>query len=70
MADNSAFVGSDLEVLLRSSGITHLALTGISTSGMVLSTLREAADRDYELTELSDACSDVDDEVHHPLMLL
>lgn len=63
----SAFAGSDLEVLLRSSGITHLVLTGIATSGVVLSTLREAADRDYELTVLSDACADADDEVHRVL---
>ncbi len=60
----SAFVGSDLEVLLRSLGITHLVFTGIATSGVVLSTLRDAAGRDYELTVLSDACADADDEVH------
>jgi nicotinamidase-related amidase len=63
----SAFAGSDLEVLLRSLGITHLVLTGVSTSGVVLSTLREAADRDYELTVLRDACADADDEVHRVL---
>jgi nicotinamidase-related amidase len=63
----SAFAGSDLEVLLRSIGITHLVLTGIATSGVVLSTLREAADRDYELTVLNDACADADDEVHRVL---
>jgi nicotinamidase-related amidase len=42
----SAFCGSDLEVLLRSLGITDLVVTGIATSGVVLSTVREAADRD------------------------
>jgi nicotinamidase-related amidase len=63
----SAFAGSDLEVLLRSLGVSHLVLTGIATSGVVLSTLREAADRDYELTVLSDACADADDEVHRVL---
>jgi nicotinamidase-related amidase len=63
----SAFTGSDLEVLLRSLQVTHLVLTGIATSGVVLSTLREAADRDYELTVLSDACADADDEVHRVL---
>lgn len=63
----SAFVGSDLEVLLRSLGVTHLVLTGIATSGVVLSTLRQAADRDYALTVLSDACADADDEVHRVL---
>ncbi len=64
----SAFTGSDLEVLLRSLGITHLVLTGIATSGVVLSTLRDAADRDYELTVLRDGCLDADDEVHRVLI--
>ena len=39
----SAFAGSDLEVLLRTNDIRHLVLCGIATSGVVLSTLREAA---------------------------
>jgi len=39
-------------------------LTGISTSGVVLSTVREAADRDYQFTVLSDACADADTEVN------
>ena len=41
----SAFSGSDLEVVLRSQHIEHLVLTGIATSGVVLSTLRAAACR-------------------------
>ena len=64
----SAFTGSDLEVVLRSLGITHILLTGIATSGVVLSTLREAADKDYAITVLSDCCADRDDEVHRVLM--
>jgi len=64
----SAFSGSDLEVLLRSMGVTHLVLCGVATSGVVLSTLREAADRDYVLTVLTDACADADDEVHRVLI--
>jgi nicotinamidase-related amidase len=63
----SAFVGSDLEVVLRAGEIDHLVLTGIATSGVVLSTLREAADRDYALTVLADACCDRDPEVHRVL---
>ena len=54
----SAFAGSDLEVVLRSRGITRLVLAGIATSGVILSTVREAADRDYRLTVLSDAVAD------------
>lgn len=63
----SAFAGSDLEVILRSFGIQHMVLTGIATSGVVLSTLREAADKDYQLTVLSDCCADGDEEVHRVL---
>jgi nicotinamidase-related amidase len=63
----SAFTGSDLEVVLRSFGIQHLILTGIATSGVVLSTLREAADKDYRITVLSDCCADGDEEIHRVL---
>jgi nicotinamidase-related amidase len=63
----SAFSGSDLEVLLRSLDLTHLVLAGVATSGVVLSTLREAADKDYRLTVLSDGCVDPDEEVHRVL---
>ena len=64
----SAFTGSDLEGVLRSLGATSLVLTGIATSGVVLSTLRQAADLDYELTVLSDGCADADPEVHRVLL--
>jgi len=63
----SAFAGSDLEIVLRSKGVTHLVLAGISTSGVVLSTTREAADKDYRLTILKDLCYDMDPEVHRVL---
>jgi nicotinamidase-related amidase len=64
----SAFSGSDLEVILRSQGIQHIVLTGIATSGVVLSTTREASDKDYRITILSDGCADGDEEVHRVLM--
>jgi len=63
----SAFTGSDLEVILRSRGIDTLVLTGIATSGVVLSTLRQAADLDFEVVVLSDGCADSDPEVHRVL---
>jgi nicotinamidase-related amidase len=63
----SAFTGSDLEVVLRAKGIQHMVLTGIATSGVVLSTVREASDKDYRLTVLADCCADRDAEVHHVL---
>jgi nicotinamidase-related amidase len=64
----SAFSGSDLEVLLRAYGAMSLVLAGISTSGVVLSTFVEAADRDYSLTVLADACTDPRAELHATLV--
>ncbi|HEY0463716.1 MAG TPA: isochorismatase family cysteine hydrolase, partial [Polyangiaceae bacterium] len=64
----SAFTGSDLEVVLRAGEIRQLVLCGIATSGVVLSTVREAADKDYRLTVLADLCADPDPEVHSLLI--
>jgi nicotinamidase-related amidase len=63
----SAFAGSDLDMILRAGDIDHLILTGIATSGVVLSTLRQAADLDFGLTVLADGCLDADPEVHRVL---
>jgi nicotinamidase-related amidase len=43
-------------------------LAGIATSGVVLSTLTEAADLDFDLVVLADACADADPEVHRVLL--
>jgi len=63
-----AFWGTDLEVVLRANDIDTLVLSGIATSGVVLSTLRHAADADYRLVVLRDCCSDLDAQVHACLM--
>jgi nicotinamidase-related amidase len=63
----SAFAGSDLEIVLRAKGIETLILSGIATSGVVLSTLRQAADADYGAIVVADACADRDEEVHRVL---
>jgi nicotinamidase-related amidase len=59
-----AFLGTDLDMILRSNGIETLVLLGISTSGVVLSTLRYAADADYRCLVIKDCCADADPEVH------
>ena len=60
----SAFAGSDLEMILRAMGTETLVLLGIATSGVVLSTLRQAADLDFGLFVVEDCCADSDPEVH------
>jgi len=64
----SAFSGSDLDVVLRAAQVDTLVLAGIATSGVVLSTVRQAADLDFNLVVLGDACIDSDAEVHRVLM--
>jgi len=64
----SAFAGSDLDTILRSKGITHIVLSGISTSGVVLSTVRLASDMDYRITVLEDGVVDNDEELHRLLV--
>lgn len=59
---------TDLDERLRRRGIDTLILCGIATSGAVLSTVRDAADRDYRLFVLADGCFDADPEVHRVLM--
>jgi len=63
-----AFTGTDLDMILRSNDIDTLVLCGIATSGVVLSTLRHAADADYRLVVLRDCCADREEEVHACLM--
>jgi nicotinamidase-related amidase len=64
----SAFAGTDLEMLLRAREVDTLVLLGIATSGVVLSTVRHAADADYRLVVVRDGCSDLDPQVHDCLM--
>jgi nicotinamidase-related amidase len=59
-----AFTTTDLEQQLRDRGITTLLLAGISPSGVVLSTVREAMDRDYRILVVEDACADPDPATH------
>jgi nicotinamidase-related amidase len=59
---------TDLDRQLRDRGITTLVVSGVSTSGAVLSTVIDAADRDYQLHVLSDGVADPDTEVHNVLL--
>jgi nicotinamidase-related amidase len=62
-----AFSTTDLDARMREHGIDTLVLSGVATSGVVLSTVRDGADKDYRLVVVADACADLDDEVHRVL---
>ena len=63
-----AFSTTELYRDLHAKGIDTLVIAGISTSGVVLSTLRDAGDQDYRVFVLADATADPDAEVHRVLI--
>jgi nicotinamidase-related amidase len=62
------FLGTDLAPILSAQRAETLVLLGVSTSGVVLSTVRHAADADYRVVVAEDGCADPDPEVHRVLM--
>lgn len=64
----SAFAGNNLHQILTAQNIGHVVLAGIATGGIVLSTALQAADLDYEVTVLSDACADPDPTLHDTIL--
>ncbi|MDG4826644.1 cysteine hydrolase [Asanoa sp. WMMD1127] len=59
---------TDLDQRLRARGVNTVVLAGVSTSGVVLSTVMDAADRDYRVYVLSDGVADTDTDVHEILL--
>lgn len=59
-----AFYQTDLEIILRKKGITHLLVAGVTTHVCVQSTIREANDRGFDCLMLEDCCAAFDPKDH------
>lgn len=60
----SAFIGTPLEIILRSRGIRTVVAGGLTTDVCVSSTARDAFQRDFDVVTLSDCTAEVSKSRH------
>ncbi|WP_166375860.1 cysteine hydrolase family protein [Aeromicrobium phragmitis] len=64
----SAFVGTNMDLILRSNGMENVVVAGVATNICVDSTARDAYMRDYRVTVLDDCCGTYDRRLHEATM--
>jgi len=60
----SAFYGTPLDLILRANGVQKVLICGVATDLSVQAAARDAHDRDYIVTVVSDCCGAASDEDH------
>lgn len=60
----SAFAGTPVEQLMRLCGTQRLLVAGVATHSVVEGTVRDAADRGFDVFVAADACAAADRAVH------
>ena len=58
------FATTDLAAQLRSRGVDRVVVTGVVTDVCVSTTAREAADRNFKVVVVSDACTTFSEKLH------
>ena len=58
------FVSTDLDRLLKERGIRTVVVTGLTTDVCVSATARGAADHDYQVIVVEDACTTLSEQLH------
>lgn len=64
----SAFIGTDLELMLKSRRLSTLILTGGGTGACVESTARDGFMMDYDIVVVSDCCGTTSLDDHEPAL--
>src|SRR5215510_5349390 len=67
---SSAFVGTNLDLLLRSNHIQSVIVTGVVTQGCVLAAASSALMHDYYVTVASDCVASANKELHDAALLI
>jgi nicotinamidase-related amidase len=64
----SPFYSTNLEAILSANDVSRLYLSGVSSSGAVLSGAKDGHDRDYEVYVLDDCCCALSEEQHQAVI--
>lgn len=66
---SSPFSSTAIDRVLRNLAIRNLLVCGVATNACVEMTVRDAADRDYGVTVVEDACAGLSEELHRAALL-
>lgn len=64
-----AFVGTDMDLLLRSLKVRNLFFCGVDTDICVLASVVSARNHDYRVAVVSDCCAGSSEEAHHAALI-
>ncbi len=64
----SPFYATSLEAILRANQIQRIYISGVSSSGAVLSGAKDGHDRDYDVFVLEDCCCALSEEQHQAVV--
>ncbi len=65
---SDGFEGTDLDLVLRSAGISHVYVSGQCTEHVVATTVKRAANKGYNATVMKDATSGFTDSNYNAMM--
>jgi nicotinamidase-related amidase len=65
----SAFIGTELDLMLRTLGVTELVVTGVQTPNCIRTTVFDAIAYNYPVTLVDDATGAQSEDIHRANVL-